>query len=152
MIIRPATLNDVEDIANILEIHYKDCHQQRKVFEYNRKVLVNSLYNWIRCPTCFSLVAVDNGKVVGLLICFISNNYYSLDKISNVELFYVSPKNRSLKLANRMMKIYFEWCKALNVRNIEFAYTSAIDDVRIDSYLKRKGFKNFGNFYNKEII
>jgi len=152
MIIKPAKINDIEKIADCLENYYINYNiKQNKIYNYDRTVLVNSLFSAISGNNCFFLLVIDEDKVVGLLWGFVKCNFYSKDYLGCIEIFYIEEKYRSLKLSNKLMKIFFKFCERLDCKNIEFAVTSGLKHEKFDKYLKKLGFNDIGNFYNKEI-
>ena len=150
MEIKAAIVQDIPSILDLLECYFK-VSEQRKMYDFDRSVLCNSLMNWIQLDNNLMIVCKEDDIVVGFFTAFYQCNYYSKDNVANMEILYVKKQYRSLKLTNRIMKRFIEWCKIHNCRNIEMLIDSGIKHEKFDIYLKRQGFKNIGNLYNMEI-
>ena len=124
----PMTLNDLEQIANVLETDFDDF--------WNYNILKSELEN----PNSKYFVAKINNEIVGF-----SGVLLVLD-VAEITNIVVKKNFRNLKIATNLMEAMIDFCKIKNISKINLEVNSC-NTIAINLY-KKFEFKEVGNRKN----
>ena len=148
MLIRPpADWHDIiamEELAKKMheEGAFRDLnYESRKVLAIGKQLLTNEDY--------FSVLCENDDKIIGLMVCFITEFYFGTDKIAQDMVLYVDKTRRGGLGAVRMITRYVEWATAKGCKEIQLGQTVGIYPAIVDKLYTRAGFTLIGQLYKR---
>lgn len=125
-------------------------HQEStsKDLEFSEEVLANLIQN----PNTFCVLAKNNETVVGGMLGFITEHYFSKDKKAVESGLYVKPEHRHGMTGTRLIRKFESWAKENGAKHIWIGYSTGIGDIdRMKDYYKTLGYNYEGFFCRKKL-
>ena len=134
-----AEKQDIQQIHNLLK-DYKEKELANCNFPEVDEIKLNKyLEAFLKIGKIICLKNIDSDKLVGCLIFYKDEYWFSKQKIMTIEMIYIQPQFRNYKLFKQLI----DMVKKVSDNNpIVFSITSKLD---IDPVLERLGFENMGS-------
>lgn len=149
MIIRRYTSDDVPILVDIVENHLQETIY--KDMKFNGLKLREMLNSNVTNLLVFCNIVIKDEKVVGGILAFVRQPYFSDEVNAYDHFFYVHKDHRTARVVTGLVASYVEWAKARKVRRV---FLSNSMGTRIDEFAKlcnRLGFKQLGTIHAMEI-
>jgi GNAT superfamily N-acetyltransferase len=106
----------------------------------------------IGSPSTFCVMAYKDQKVIGGMLGFITEHYFSKDKKAVESGLYVVPKHRNGMTGVRLIRTFEDWSKQHEAKHIWIGYSTGIGDInRMKDFYKALGYDYEGFFCRKKI-
>lgn len=86
------------------------------------------------------LVAENDGQIVGMIVGFASQHFFSEDWTAGELVVYVTPEYRGGSCAVKLIRQYEEWAMSLGVKDISLGISTEIDTDRTADFYGRMGY------------
>jgi hypothetical protein len=158
--IRDATFADIPRIVAIMREAYERSRYAKEGLcgfdeKEGKRLLVNAIqrHGRGRNSASFVQVAVENDRVEGFIIGFLSRVYHCGDKLVASDLFWYATPLVSPRDPIRLMKNMIAWAKGVDgVIEIRCGATAAVQNPeRAGRVLQRLGMTPYGSLYQMEV-
>lgn len=89
------------------------------------------------------------GRLQGALFGHVVPYFFSEARIARDDLFYVYPKDRSLRVARKLIGAFEVWAVTQNVQEICLSISTGLSEERAEKLLNRQGFARIGAIFKK---
>jgi GNAT superfamily N-acetyltransferase len=97
---------------------------------------------------CCLLAEASNGQIIGMLVGFIVELYFSDKWVAQDRVFFVMPAFRGSSAAVRLLTVFRKWAECRHVQELNINMSVAVDMKRFERFMVHMGFTNCGsNFY-----
>lgn len=145
-LIRPAR---PADIPQLLELCQKMAQETNfKTLHFDQSKAWSALHNMID-NGCFVAVAERDGVLIGGMIGFVSQPWYSTDLVAHDVGIFVDKDSRGGRLAIELVKTFTEWAKASGAKQIRPGVSSGV--VQVGKIYERFGYEATGSNYLLEV-
>ena len=97
---------------------------------------------------CCLLAQRRDGKVVGMLLGYTLELFFTDAQIAQDLVFFVLPEFRGCSAAIRLLTAFRKWAEMRDVHELNINMSVAVDMKRFDRFMTHTGFTNCGsNFY-----
>lgn len=93
------------------------------------------------------LIAERNGQVIGMIVAFAGEQFFSPVKVATSQLFYVAKEARKGRAAVLLLRGLRAWAKAAGAAEVNLNTTIGLDLARTDRFLRKLGFRQTGGNY-----
>lgn len=144
--IEKVTLETVDEfIALARQMHEESTSRDLEFSEQTLKTLIAR-------PETFCVLAKKDGLVVGGMLGFITQHYFSEDKKAVESGLYVKPEHRNGMTGTRLIKTFESWAKENGAKHIWIGYSTGIGDIdRMKDYYSALGYNYEGFFCRKKL-
>ena len=151
--VREATSNDVPRLYDLmLEVFQESAQPGQSV---NHAKGLDYLYHYLDNPHAWRtiFVAEQDGVVVGLLKCFVSQYWYSDDKRAVHEIVYVTKEHRNSDVAAKLFTTFEEWGRSNGAIFCSASIFVPSTDARsaFNALMRQLDYTNEGTLYKKDI-
>ena len=91
--------------------------------------------------TYFGAVAVENEEIIGFVLGFCTEHYFTHDKIASDLALYVTPAHRGGSAAMKLIGWFEVWSRKHGARTLSLSISTGKDAERIAVLFERLGFK-----------
>jgi GNAT superfamily N-acetyltransferase len=119
-------------------------------FQLNKEKLQKTIEEQSNNPrvACCLLAENSDGTVVGMLLGYTVDLFFTDVRIAQDRVFFVLPEFRGCSAAVRLLTAFRKWAENRNVQEININMSVAIDMPRFERFMTHMGFTNCGsNFY-----
>ena len=149
MIIRAITKEDVHScIALGQDMHNESAYS---AISFDSNSLVGVAYNVLNDPNWFGAVAVKEDQVIGMMIGFISEYWFSNEKFASDLCVYIVPEYRGSSAALRLMNLYTKWAVSKPIREIRIGETTRVNPEATAKFYKKLGFVEGGTLFVRPV-
>lgn len=101
-------------------------------------------------PAC-ALVAVDEGKIIGMMGGLAVEHFFGHDKIASDYVLYVRPEHRRGTAAVRLVRAFEKWAVEQGVVSIHPGVTTGVANERVRDLYARLGYEPNGYTLIKRV-
>lgn len=98
-----------------------------------------------------AFVAEKDGKVIGMLIGFVREQWFSYDKLASDYTFYVRPEHRGSMAAVRLIKAFEAWAISKGAVDILPGVSTMIASERARDLYLALGYEHYGYSMLKKV-
>lgn len=91
------------------------------------------------------LVSEVDGDIVGMLLGYVSEQFFSSALTASELVVYVKPESRGGSSAARMIRAFEEWAIGRGVKEIQLGVSTEVDAPRTVGFYGRLGYVSSGN-------
>lgn len=144
--VRRMVTSDVDDVERLLGRRMRNETAYRSV-DYN----IDKARAYLR--NChFGAIALLNNEPIGMFTGCVTPYFFGNDLIASEELWYVVPEHRSSSAALRLLRMFEDWARSYNVKEICIGLSSGADAERVGRFLMKKGYGHLGGLYKKPMV
>ena len=153
IIIREANNKDLNDILRLNLVLFK-----KEFKEFDKTLNIRWTYSQkgkdyfnkrITGKEGFVAVAIDNKEVIGYICCGLHDDSTRIAKKAELENIMVTEEYRGQKIGSKLVKIFFEWCKAKKIKNI--LVTASANNLSGIRFYKKLGFSDYDLTLEKKL-
>jgi GNAT superfamily N-acetyltransferase len=141
---RLATVADAQSIVDI-SVEFHALHRVYKDLEFSLKDVVEYIAMFMEDENKDVLVAVEDGKLVGLIAVYLDTMFFGPDKGVFEGTFYVSPKRKNAHIAANLLTRFEEWGRVRGAKFAMISVTSGMFVGRTKKLLETHGYDDMGN-------
>lgn len=146
--IRRARLIDWPQVLNLAQA----MHAESRFCELqlNEKKLRKIFEDQINNPrvACCLLAESSDGKVIGMLVGFVVELFFTDALVAQDRVFFVMPEFRGSSAAIRLLTGFRKWGQNRGVQELNINMSVAVNMSRFERFMVHMGFTNCGsNFY-----
>jgi len=97
------------------------------------------------------LLLKADDMMIGFFVAEIIEYFFSRERLAMDSLFFIIKKKRKSIGAIKLLKVYFEWVKLHNVKEITLSSTNGVEVEKIEKLYVKLGFKRVGIMYKKGV-
>jgi len=149
MQIRPFERKDFDRLLELAEemrlesLSFRDCPIDRDKLLVIGEATINTP------ETYFGVVAEKHGEIIGFMIGFCAEEYFSLNKTASDLALYVIPKERGGHAAYAILLRFKSWTKKRGAKTVSLGITTGVEVERTKKLYKALGFKEIGPIFRK---
>lgn len=141
-----------DDVARIIEIlaemHRESRYRERQLETSKLQALVRGLIDH-KDGAC--IVVQEGGEIVGAALGFLTEFYFSHERVASELLLYVLPAHRGSLATTCLGNRFIEWGKAAGAVEIQAGVTAQIADEQAERFYLRLGFSHLGRSFVKAL-
>jgi len=143
---RDATLDDLVEIVRLTSLmHAETVWGNDPKFKFNAEKMARNLYGYVKNqPETFAKLAVDDGKIIGLLLGDYGTMLFSDARQAREKLIYVRKEYRGGMTGPRLMKKFVTWAKSINADEAIGGANAGIRPERVQKLWGKLGMAPFG--------
>lgn len=151
MIVRPIETSDIPALIHLGGMMHEESSMQ--MLSYSPKKVAITSYQVIESPESgrFCVVAVDNGRIVGMMSCFVEAPCYSDDLVAWDEACYLLPEYRGSGIFLVMVGEYVKWAESVGAKVAFLTHSSGVNHERISKAYEKMGFARTGSVHRMEV-
>jgi GNAT superfamily N-acetyltransferase len=138
--IRAATLEDLPTLVAMGEAMHAESPRYSRL-QFSSDKVEKALAAMIKSPMALVLVAVDGDDVVGVILGFISAEWFSEELVAQEMAIYVVPEYRGGLAGARLIMGLDAWAEAMRSRYLQGGATTGLDAERTVGLYERLGFQ-----------
>ncbi|WP_408595562.1 N-acetyltransferase family protein [Limnohabitans sp.] len=97
---------------------------------------------------CCLLAYKSDGIVVGMLVGFVTEFFFTRQLVAQDRVFFVLPEYRGTSAAVRLLTAFRKWAENRNVQELNINMSVAVDMPRFERFMTHMGFAKCGtNFF-----
>ncbi len=97
---------------------------------------------------CCLLAESSDGKILGMLVGFVAELFFTDALVAQDRVFFVTPEFRGSSAAVRLLTGFRKWAQNRGVQELNINMSVAVDMSRFERFMAHMGFTNCGsNFY-----
>jgi len=150
MIVRKWKKEDFKDMINLGE---KMCNEGAyKNVSYSKKKLETMANKLIDNDKGMGFVAIDDNEIIGMMIVYLRNYFFSDDVFCHDLLLYVDPyKRKSIKVPVKLINMATEWAKEKGDKEFRPASSVGVEKEKVAKLYNFMKFENVGYVFRKEL-
>lgn len=148
--IRRATESDVPTMLDMAQAMHAESPRFRHL-DFSQEKTTAFLHELIASPQAVALVAVREGKLVGMIGGCINEHFFGYDKVAYDFGLYVIPEYRGTILAVRFVHLFEEWAEVQGAKDVIFGISTEVKAEGVSKLLMTLGFDRSGYLMRKEI-
>ena len=149
MIIRAITKDDIDFcIALGQDMHNESVYN---TISFEPKSLIHLANNVINDPDWFGAVAVKDDVIIGMMIGFVTEYWFSSEKFAADLCVYIVPEYRGSSAALRLMNLYTKWAVSKPIREIRIGETTRVNPEATAKFYKKLGFVEGGTLFVRPV-
>ena len=102
-------------------------------------------------PKTLSVVAEEQGKIVGMICAYLSTPFFSEDLVVYDHVWYVGKEARGSMVGPRLLKCVTEWARLCGAKSVFVTLGSDVSQDRVGKLVERLGYGRLGGYYRKDI-
>lgn len=148
IVIRSARLIDWPQVMKLAQaMHAESRFSKFQLKEEKLRKVFEGQLNNPRVACCL-LAENDDEKVVGMLVGYVVELFFTNALIAQDRVFFVLPEFRGSSAAVRLLTAFRKWAENRGVKELNINMSVAIDMPRFERFMLHMGFTNCGsNFY-----
>lgn len=147
--IRDATLMDVPALVELGAAMHAESKWARMCFDRDKTAAL--LVRLVEHPTGCVLVAENGGAVIGGMIGWCDEHFFSHDKYASELGVFVAPDKRGGMAAVRLLRAFQGWARANGAALIEVGITTGVHLERSAKFYEAVGCKRTGAVFEMEV-
>jgi GNAT superfamily N-acetyltransferase len=140
MIIRKATIDDIQDIIEMAKSFHRESDARKYTLTNERIKELTTLI----ISTGLGILAVKDGEAIGMMGAMLQKNVFFDELMAGDYLIYVKPEYRGTEAAQLMVDYYISWAKSYGATCIGIDIESGINDERAINFYNKMGFRVTG--------
>jgi len=97
-------------------------------------------------------VAIDNDEVIGMMIVYLRNYFFSDDVFCHDLMLFVDPyKRKSIKVPVRLINMATDWAREKGAKEFRPASSVGVEKEKVAKLYKFMKFENVGYVFRKEL-
>lgn len=142
-----------EDFKDMIKLGEKMCNEGAyKNVSYNKKKLETMANKLIDNDKGMGFVAIDNNEIIGMMIVYLRNYFFSDDVFCHDLLLYVDPyKRKSIKVPLKLINMATEWAKEKGAKEFRPASSVGVEKEKVAKLYNFMKFENVGYVFRKEL-
>ncbi len=140
MIIRKATIDDIQDIIEMAKAFHRESDARKYTLTNERIKELTTLI----ISTGLGILAVKDGEAIGMMGAMLQKNVFFDELMAGDYLIYVKPEYRGTEAAQLLVDYYIQWAKTYGARCIGIDIESGINDERAINFYNKMGFRVTG--------
>jgi hypothetical protein len=97
-------------------------------------------------------VAIDNDEVIGMMIVYLRNYFFSDDVFCHDLLLFVDPyKRKSIKVPVRLINMATDWAREKGAKEFRPASSVGVEKEKVAKLYNFMKFENVGYVFRKEL-
>jgi GNAT superfamily N-acetyltransferase len=146
--IRNASLIDWAQVMNLaLAMHAESRFSNLQLNEEKLRKIFEEQLNSPRVSCCL-LAENSDGKLIGMLVGFVVELFFTNQLVAQDRVFFVLPEFRGSSAAVRLLTVFRKWAENRSVQELNINMSVAVDMPRFEKFMTHMGFTNCGsNFY-----
>lgn len=151
MEIRKWKKEDFKQMIELGEKMWKEGVYQN--LSYSRERLQNLGETLIKQPEKgMGFVAVENDKIVGMMIVYLSKYFFSNDLFAYDLFLYIDPdKRKSVRVPIKLINTCTEWAKSKGAKEFRPGSSVGVKTDKVEKLYNFMKFKTIGNIFTKEL-
>lgn len=141
MEIRQITLNDLDKVFNLLN----DLYHQKLIFDIFQEIYKSKLDD----KNCYYIVAIENGKIVGVLTSELQTKLHRAKKQIFIEDLIVAEEYRKKGIGTALLQNAIDYALQNNCEIVEL--TSYIDNENAHKFYETNGFLKHSYKFKKYL-
>jgi GNAT superfamily N-acetyltransferase len=147
--IRPIMPSDIEQLVGLAEVMHVE--GRYKKIKFNREKLRQGFLWHLSNMTLVGFVDDKAGTLVGAVVGYISEYFFSTDYILSDYGLYVIPEYRKSKSGAKLLRAFIDAGKKIGVKEICIGSTNMEDPEALDALYKKVGLERAGSIYKMEV-
>lgn len=146
--IRIACLQDWPQIIKLATAMHAESRFSKSILDEEklRKFFLNQLNSPL--AACFLVAHKSDGIVVGMLVGFVTELFFSHQLVAQDIVFFVLPEFRGTSTAVRLLTVFRKWAENRKAQELNVNMSAAIDMLRFERFMTHMGFSKCGtNFF-----
>jgi len=140
MIIRKATIDDIQDIIEMAKSFHRESDARKYTLTNERIKELTTLI----ISTGLGILAVKDGEAIGMMGAMLQKNVFFDELMAGDYLIYVKPEYRGTEAAQLLVDYYIQWAKTYGAKSIGIDIESGINDERAINFYNKMGFRVTG--------
>jgi hypothetical protein len=142
-----------EDFKDMIELGEKMANEGTyKNISYSKTKLEKMANSLIDNDKGMGFVAIDNNKIIGMMIVYLRNYFFSDDVFCHDLLLYVDPdKRKSIKVPVKLINMATDWAKEKGAKEFRPASSVGIEKEKVAKLYNFMKFENIGYVFRKEL-
>jgi GNAT superfamily N-acetyltransferase len=147
IIIRKATIEDLEEIQKLSKIHFELSEKEFDSLWNTNWPFENEGIDWLKKEIAgannITFVVVENNTIIGFLTAESTNDTRFKNNLKKAEItsLFLQDKFRSQGIGSKLINEFFAWAKHNQVKRVLVSTDFASDAIR---FYKKNGFKEYG--------
>jgi len=143
--IRKANEMDIEHIIVLgYELHQNSLHSK---LEYSVEKVARLLFDALTNDDALLLVAEKNGEIIGGFFGFVTEQWYSYDKVAGDYSLFIHPDHRGGMTAARLITKYKQWAHEKGAISASLGITTGIQVEQTSKLYEHLAFKKIGALF-----
>ena len=139
-----------EDTFQILVLCYNFAKEAPDIYRtFDNEKVEQNIASFVESEFSEIFVLEENGVIIGMLACIISEFLFSHKRVANELAWYVDKEHRGGTKALRLIKTYEDWAKSKGANIISMSDLSQLQEL--GGLYKRLGYHLSESSYSKEI-
>lgn len=147
--IRALMPSDVFQVANLAEQMHAE--GRYKNVKFDKKKVINGILLQLANMVLVGFVEEKNKRIVGAVIGFVDQYFFSEDYLLRDRGFFVLPDYRKSKSGSKLLQAYVSAGRKLGLKEILIANSYLDDPNALDLLYKKVGFDKVGSVYKMEM-
>ena len=123
------------------------------VLDYSRDKCRDLCRRYIAHPDVnFGVVAEKDGRLIGMLMGYVTDYYFGDDKIACDILWYMDPEHRGSRVGIRLLEAFQDWSKERGASEVCIGISTAVAFERTGALLQRLGYLHVGGNYKLSVV
>ncbi len=140
------------DVPELLELG-REIHEESRLsgLSYDAQKLRQSLEGMFahqKGTHCLLLAISGNGDIAGVMLGYITEYFFSRDRVATNIVFYVRPEYRGSSAAAKLVMAFRTWAANRDAAEVSVNITSGIRMEKFHSFLMKMGFEHIGGNYS----
>ena len=151
MAIRDLTPMDIERAISLgARMHKESMYRD---FDYDKMKCGQLLYRCLSNPdTHFAMVAEKDGRLVGMLLGYITEHYFGRDLIALDYMWFVDQEHRGSRAGVELLFAFQDWAKSKGVAEIYIGLSSGVHAEKTGALLTKLGYDVVGGNYKLRAV
>ena len=139
--LRNMTVEDIPEVTELAAVMYRESENYRAMSFSPERVREMAL---MVIQNGFAMVAVQDGKIIGLMAGSLVQPAFSKDLMACDFLLYVLPEYRGGMAAVKLVAAYVQWARKGGAKIISVGVTAGIDNDSAIAFYRAMGFHESG--------
>jgi RimJ/RimL family protein N-acetyltransferase len=151
IVLRAMGLEDIEDMVDMgVQMHAESAFSG---LDFDREKCRSLGQYYVDNPdTHFGVVAVLDGRVIGMLAGYVTPYYFGNDLIASDILWFVAPKHRGSRAGILLLQAFIKWSADRGASEVCIGISTAVAHEKTGRVLERFGFKHVGGNYKLSVV
>lgn len=146
---RHATQSDLPAIMDLLrQMHAESRFREWPINAKKLESLVRTLSSY---PDGCCIVATVGDQVVGVILGYVEEFFFSNERQAGELVMYVLPEHRGSWAAIRMQQAFISWADQTDAVEIQVGVSANIENAAAERFYEGLGFSPLGRSFTKEL-